>query len=422
MIIPSIDIVGGRAVQMVKGDKQGLDCGEPMEVADRLAITGAITVIDTDAAMGKGNNKEIIEKLVHAYPCRVGGGIRDIDAAISWLDAGAEKIIIGTAATPELLSALPKERLAAALDVKAGEIVVEGCRTSTDETVFDRMERLRPYVSEFLVTVIDREGTESGIDLTFVEAVANEAGKQTALTVAGGISTAEELAAIDKLGANGQVGMALHTGKLDLADAIMAPAKSDRLDGLFATIVADEQGQGIGLVYSDMTSVRESVKRKVGAYHSRSRGLWIKGLTSGNTQGLLSIKLDCDRDALLFTVTQTGAGFCHNDTWGCFGEDRGIGKLFRTIEGRRAWAPEGSYTKRLLDDPSLLGQKLVEEARELGEAESKADVVGEAADLIYFTLTAVARAGASLGDVERELHRRSLRVTRQGGDAKRDRS
>jgi phosphoribosyl-ATP pyrophosphohydrolase len=214
------------------------------------------------------------------------------------------------------------------------------------------------------------------------------------------------------------VGMALCTEQLDLADAIVAPMKTDRPDGLWTTIVADELGQTLGLVYSDRESVREAVKRKCGAYHSRSRGLWVKGLTSGNTQELVEIALDCDRDAMRFIVKQGGEGFCHNHTWTCFGEDKGIGKLYRRLEKRRTDAPEGSYTKRLLDDPEFLSKKLVEEAGELAKADTRQEVIDEAADLLYFTFTRLVRAGISLSELEQELYLRSKRIYRRDGDVK----
>ena len=173
----------------------------------------------------------------------------------------------------------------------------------------------------------------------------------------------------------------------------------------------------MGLAFSNMESLREAVQRRQGVYHSRRRGLWIKGLTSGNTQELLRIDLDCDRDAMRFVTRQGGAGFCHHDTWTCWGDDRGVAPLARRLAERASEAPEGSYTARLLADPELLRAKLVEEAQELAAAPTD-EVAHEAADLIYFTLVAMARAGVPLAEVERQLDLRSLRLTRRPGDAK----
>jgi phosphoribosyl-ATP pyrophosphohydrolase len=222
---------------------------------------------------------------------------------------------------------------------------------------------------------------------------------------------------LDRVGADAQVGMAIYSGRLHLADAILAPMSSDRPDGLWPTVVVDEHGRALGLAYSDYGSVREAVRTMRGVYYSRRRGMWVKGETSGATQDLVRIDLDCDRDALRFTVRQHGDGFCHDGTWTCWGEDRGIARLARRLAARVGSAPEGSYTRRLLDDPGLLRGKLLEEAAELADAPADG-AASEAADVVYFALVALARAGRDLADVERELDLRSLRVTRRPGDAK----
>lgn len=418
MIIPSIDLVNGKAVQMVAGKAVGGDAKDPTPLVDKYSITGNVTLIDMDAALGKGDNAALIRELVQKYPCRVGGGIRTVEEAIAWLDAGADKVIIGSAASKSLLAELPRDRVVAAIDVRDGEVLVNGCGESTGQSALERIAALKDVAGEILVIQVEREGSEGGIDMDFVKQVKEAAGKGVAVTVGGGISTPEEIAAIDKLGIDAQVGMALHTGKLSLADGLIAPIKTDRPDGLWATLVCDDMGQCLGLVYSDLESVREAVKRKKGAYHSRSRGLWVKGLTSGNMQELVEIKLDCDRDAMRFIVKQGGEGFCHNHTWTCFGEDAGIGRLFRTLESRKESAPEGSYTKRLFDDPALLKAKIVEEAGELAAASDRASVIEEAADVVYFAAAALVSAGADISDLEQALHLRSKRITRRGGDPK----
>jgi phosphoribosyl-ATP pyrophosphohydrolase len=418
MIVPSIDLMNGNAVQLIGGEEQAIDAGDPVPVAQRFAVAGDLAVIDLDAALGQGSNAGIIRDLARRHPCRVGGGIRDLATAIAWLDAGVEQIILGTAADPELLSRLPRERVIAALDARDGEVVVEGWRKGTGRGIVERIAELRDLVGGFLVTFVEREGRMQGTDTERVAEVVAAAG-DARVTVAGGVTTAEEIAAIDRLGADVQVGMALYSGRLDLADGLVAPLRSDRPDGLWATVVTDESNRALGLVYSDLESVRAAVRERRGIYHSRSRGLWVKGATSGDVQELIRVDLDCDRDALRFTVRQRGGGFCHRGTRGCFGDEHGIGALFERLTGRTESAPEGSYTRRLLDDPTLLRAKLIEEAAELADASSPGNVAYEAADLIYFAAVALARAGVALETVERELDLRRLRVTRRPGDAKR---
>ena len=135
MIIPSIDLMDGQAVQLIGGKEKAIDAGDPFPIAGKFSIAGEIAVIDLNAALSTGSNEEIIRRLVRLFPCRVGGGIRDFETAIKWLDAGATQIIIGTAATPELLEKLPRERVMVALDARHGEVVVEGWQRGTGRTV-----------------------------------------------------------------------------------------------------------------------------------------------------------------------------------------------------------------------------------------------------------------------------------------------
>ncbi|KAK6340321.1 trifunctional histidinol dehydrogenase [Orbilia blumenaviensis] len=207
-------------------------------------------------------------------------------------------------------------------------------------------------------------------------------------------------------------------GLLNVGTIYANALKSDRTDGLFTTLVVDEQGVALGLVYSSKESISESLKTGSGVYQSRKRGLWYKGATSGATQELVRIDTDCDGDCLRFTVRQKGKGFCHLETRTCFGSSTGIGALQATLQSRFASAPEGSYTARLFNDPKLLRAKIMEEAEELCDATSKDDVAWEAADLIYFALTKCVSAGVSIADIEKNLDAKSLKVVRRKGDAK----
>lgn len=435
MLIPSIDIMGGRAVQLVGGERFELDGGDPLELAERFSVLGEIAVVDLDAAMGKGSNLELVAEIASRYPCRAGGGVRDEATMSRLLDAGARTVMVGTMATPAFLSAFPKDRLVAALDNKKGVVMAEGWKSSTGASVLDKARELAPYVGGFLITAIDIEGSLSGIDIAasrkLVESI-RALGFSGSITVAGGITSAAEVAALDALGADAQVGMALYKGVLDPAAALAACLNTDRPDGLWPTVVCDEAGVALGLVYSDLESLRAAITERAGVYRSRKRGLWRKGATSGDSQQLLRIDADCDRDALRFTVRQAGGGFCHRGTRTCFGaagpdgfggDESGFHLLGKTTARRLAEvtsgsAPKGSYTARLFTEPGLLAAKIAEEAGELCEAEGPVRSAEEAADLIYFASVKLAREGATLADVERVLDRRALRVTRRPGNAK----
>jgi len=415
MIVPSIDLMGGRAVQLVGGRGEPVESTDPFETAERFAVVGEMAVIDLDAALGCGSNDEIVRELIRRYPCRFGGGIRTVNEALGWLDAGAEKIILGTAATPDVLSRLPRQRVIAALDGIEGEVVVRGWTEHTGATVLDRLVELRDQVGGFLVTFVEREGRLGGIDLEACRRVVEAAGG-TPVTAAGGVTTPAEIAALDTMGADAQVGMAIYTGQLELADAFAAPLITDRPDGLWPAVVCDEHGVALGLVYSNAASLGAAIDERRGIYWSRSRGeLWRKGETSGATQELLRIEADCDRDALRFTVRQAGGGFCHRKTRGCWGADRGLGALERRLLDRITNPVAGSYTDRLVRDPALLASKLAEEAGELAEAVDDADVAWEAADVLFFTLTTLAARGVTLEAAIRELDQRALKVSRRDG-------
>jgi phosphoribosyl-ATP pyrophosphohydrolase/phosphoribosyl-AMP cyclohydrolase len=412
MIIPSIDIQNGEAVQLVGGRELELRAGEPLEIAAQWSVVGELAVIDLDAAMGNGDNRELVRELVRRYRCRVGGGIRSLECALDWLDRGAEKVIVGTAATPELLSLLPPERVMVALDAVDGEVVVEGWQKATGESQEARLRTLKDLAGSFLVTFVEREGRLGGTDLEAAERLVGIAGKGR-VTIAGGISTVAEIAALDRLGADAQVGMALYKGEIDLTEAFAAPLSSDRPDGLWPTVVCDPSGVALGLAYSSLESLRRALSLRRGVYQSRSRGLWTKGESSGSTQELLGVDVDCDRDALRFTVRQSPPGFCHRETSTCWGQTRGLAGLERRLLQRSEDPPAGSYVAKLLSDATLLSRKLSEEAAELATAESTEEVTWEAADLLFFTLVAMQRAGIKLEAVARQLDRRALRVRRR---------
>ncbi|KFY67476.1 hypothetical protein V497_00378 [Pseudogymnoascus sp. VKM F-4516 (FW-969)] len=207
-------------------------------------------------------------------------------------------------------------------------------------------------------------------------------------------------------------------GKLSVPAIIGSQWASDRADKLIPTVVTDERGVALGLVYSSQESLSESLKTSTGVYQSRKRGLWYKGASSGDVQELVRVSLDCDQDCLKFVVRQKGRGFCHLPQPTCFGELGGISKLEKTLQSRKISAPEGSYTARLFSDEKLLRAKIMEEAEELCDAKTKEDIAFEAADLIYFALTKAVAAGVTLEDIETSLDAKSVKVKRRQGDAK----
>ncbi|KAJ4520106.1 trifunctional histidinol dehydrogenase [Exophiala dermatitidis] len=209
-----------------------------------------------------------------------------------------------------------------------------------------------------------------------------------------------------------------HENLIPALDLLLAGATPDRRTGLYATTVVDERGVALGLVWSSKESLAEALKTGTGVYQSRKRGLWYKGASSGDTQELVTISFDCDKDCLLMRVHQKGRGFCHLATMSCWGKVSGLSRLQRTLQERKVDAPAGSYTARLFSDPKLVNAKIKEEADELCEASTKEEIASEAADLFYFALARCIAADVTLEDIEKNLDLKSLKVKRRKGDAK----
>ena len=182
----------------------------------------------------------------------------------------------------------------------------------------------------------------------------------------------------------------------------------EKMNGLIPTIIQDERGKVISLVYSSKESLRRTIESGNGWYFSRERKrLWMKGESSGNTQRVLGIWFDCDRDALLFRVKMKGGG-CHMGNYSCFDNSGfGIPELYSKIADRIANGDEKSYTKKIAEDKSLLFRKIIEESGELVTAKNREEIIWEASDLIYFVLVFLAREGITLKDIENECARRN---------------
>ena len=418
MIIPSIDLQSGKAVQLIGGKDFAIDGGDPQNWATEFGLASEIAVIDLDAAMGKGNNRETIIQLLKGRRCRVGGGIRTVEDALFYLDAGATQVIIGTKATPEFLEHLPKERVIAALDTKHGEVVVDGWQTNTKAPIEEKIALLKAFAGGFLVTFVELEGRMNSIDIERSRYLKELCG-DVPLTVAGGVASTEEIAELDALGIDVQVGMALYSRKIGYAESVIAPLVKRIPQGPWATVICNEHGVALGLAWSTLESIQLAFKEQRGIYWSRSRHqIWRKGESSGATQQLLRVDLDCDRDAIRFTVKQSGTGFCHLGTTTCWGDSEGLTKLEETLNERKSSAPIGSYTAKLFNDEDLLNAKIVEEATELTQADTNQRITEEAADVLYFTMAKLAKHGLTLADVKEELDLRSRKISRRGGDKK----
>jgi len=220
MIIPCIDLMEGKVVQLVQGRDKALEGDEPLEMLRRFSAFPEIQVIDLDAAMGKGENSALVELLAARARCRVGGGVRTAGRARRLIEQGAHRVIVGTAAfTPaleQIAAAVGAERIIVALDSKGGKIVVKGWQETTDFTAEEVVGRLEPYCGGFLCTYVDKEGMMQGTDLDWFRRL--RAATKHEITAAGGITTLDDIGALAALNIHSALGMAIYTGRLDLAE------------------------------------------------------------------------------------------------------------------------------------------------------------------------------------------------------------
>jgi len=228
MLIPSIDLMGGKVVQLVQGDKKALEFKNFDEWVTRFSSFPLVQLIDLDAAMGRSANSELIQFFVTRLPCQVGGGIRSMEAARFALGLGAKRIILGSSLiqngainisfAEELSREFGSEKLVFAIDARGGKIAIRGWKEVTAIAPLEVVRALDQYCDAFLYTHIDTEGLMTGLPLEPVRELRAATWKQ--LIAAGGITTQQEIDTLHKMGVDAVVGMALYLGRLSLPDSI----------------------------------------------------------------------------------------------------------------------------------------------------------------------------------------------------------
>lgn len=223
MLIPSIDLMGGKIVQLVQGKQKALESGDFDYWIERFAMYPLVQLIDLDAAMGSGDNQELIAMICRRLPCQVGGGIRGVEQARKVLSLGAKRVIFGSALLKQgaidiglaenAAKSLGVERLTFAIDSRGGKVAIKGWKEETSVTPAEMVRALNPFCSAFLYTHIDTEGTMEGFPATVARELADLTSNK--LIVAGGIRSRAEVEALDAMGVDGVVGMAIYTGVMD---------------------------------------------------------------------------------------------------------------------------------------------------------------------------------------------------------------
>ena len=330
----------------------------------------------------------------------------DLGEIIRWLDEGATKVVVPLAWAKEIIGIIPADRLLLLIDVGNVSAVSDTVRNAVSGVILKSTSidpDLVAELSQFFVNIpIHVLSTSSTPPSQSTIRQLNGFGASVVLP------TSQLTTSVSS------------SSQLNIGDTFTMSLISDRPDGLFPTVVSSylQGGRSLGLVYSSRESIKESIFTGKGIYQSRKHGLWRKGETSGATQDLIQIHVDCDSDALEFSVVQHGTGFCHLERPSCFGEISGLASLESTLQSRLLSAPEGSYTRRLFDDEELLRSKIMEEADELCRADNHTDIAFEAADLLYFALTRCVAAGVSIADIEHSLDQKAKKITRRAGNAK----
>ena len=220
MLIPSIDLLGGQIVQLVQGEKLRLAFDDFEYWIEKFSRFPLVQLIDLDAAMRQGDNSALVAQIAKRLPVQVGGGIHTIERARQVLDAGAKRVIIGSALfsaegavntdfATSLAASVGAERVVAGIDTKNGRIAVKGWKAQVELTPDDAIPQLDPYVSAFLYTHVDGEGLMKGFPIDVAARLRKLTQRQ--LIVAGGIRSQQEVDALDALGADAVVGMAVYT-------------------------------------------------------------------------------------------------------------------------------------------------------------------------------------------------------------------
>jgi phosphoribosylformimino-5-aminoimidazole carboxamide ribotide isomerase len=220
MLIPSIDLMNGKIVQLIQGKDKALESDNFDAWVARFAKYPLIQLIDLDAAMGKAGNDEQVAHFVKNLPCQVGGGVRTVERARELLASGALRVIVGSSLFAggsiqiEFAERLAREcgakRLVFAVDSKGGQIAVKGWTETVVLTAQDAMTALEPFCAAFLYTHIDTEGLMAGFPMELARDLRGRTRRQ--LIVAGGIRSPQEVEELDAIGADAVVGMAIYTG------------------------------------------------------------------------------------------------------------------------------------------------------------------------------------------------------------------
>ena len=419
----------GHVVQLKNGKDLVLQRDDADSLINDFNKYGEVAIIDLDQALrntdAKGNtpNTELLKSLLRKGNVRVGGGIRDVKKAKELISLGAEKVIVGSAVwnadrkaesdpilnvafLEELVAAVGKQRVIISVDAINGKIALRGWTETANISLIEGAKEAEKYASELLFTCVEKEGCMEGTDMDMCRQLRDAV--KCRVVAAGGVNSLEQIAELEKLGCDVQLGMALYTGAVSLKDSFMACLDWEKTSGMIPVIAQSVNGEVLMMGFSNKEAIAKTFDTGKLTFFSRTRNvLWTKGETSGHFLEVVKMRVDCDRDTILATVIPHG-GACHTGSFTCFGaepdERSSMERLYATISERFANPRPGSYTATLND--KRVREKVEEEAEEICEAEGKDEVIWEAADLLYFVSVLMYKEGVTWQDVYNELDRR----------------
>jgi phosphoribosyl-ATP pyrophosphohydrolase len=428
-VIPTIDISKGRAVLVCQG-KVMKDNGDPLDRAKFLSITSDFQVVDLDRAMEDGDNSEIIKKISSKYPCYVAGGIRNLQIASEYLNNNAKRVVISTAANTDLLSKIASNRCIVAFDIDQNfNLLYRGRKEITNKKIFDKILELKNYLSFISVTFHYTEGLGKGSDLNNLKIIKKfllENNLKIKLAVAGGINSLDQINEIIDMGVIPQFGLGLWGGTFSLGEIYSSIMNYEMMNKyyifkdmpiLFPCVIIKSDGTPLGLTYTDARGIQESIDHRKCVFYSRDRKQkWVKGETSGNTQNILHVAVNCDRTCLLYIVE--GGDFCHLNSISCFGGFNHPAKgsllfLENIIKKNINSSDPNSYTKKIFGNHSQILSKILEEVEEISYSQSKDNLVYEISDLIYFLTLYSLSKGLEVKDISNELIKKHFRINRR---------
>lgn len=429
MVISSIDMKDGHVVQLKNGKDLILQRDDADSLIAEFNKYGEVAIIDLDQALrntdenGNTKNTGLLKHLLRCGNVRVGGGISDVKKARELISLGAEKVIVGSAAwnaspkpgesvlnvefLEELDKTIGKQRVIISVDSINGKIAVKGWTETVDIPLLEGARQAEQYCSELLFTCVEKEGCMQGTDMETCRALRQAVSCR--VVVAGGVNSVEQIAELERLGCDVQLGMALYTGKVSLREAFIRCLNFEKTNGLIPVIAQSTSGEVLMMGYATKEAFEKTFECGKLTFFSRTRNtLWTKGETSGNFLELVKLRADCDRDTVLATVFPHGP-VCHTGGYTCFGSEAdaksNLERLYRTIAERFANPRTGSYTATL--NAQRVREKIMEEAEELTEeAENKNDIIWETADLLYFVSVLLYKEGVAWHDIYNELDRR----------------